>query len=135
MNLGLNQVDIAQSFTQLDMLKKLAPIAGIINGKLNSTIKLNGNLTNDMSPDLKSLTGDLLGQLLSTTVNASNSTLLTALTSNIKFLDLSKINFNDLKAAITFKDGQVNVRPFDIKYKDRIKKLDNSQSSVKDSTL
>ncbi|MDG1872104.1 MAG: AsmA-like C-terminal region-containing protein, partial [Flavobacterium sp.] len=31
MNLGLNQVDIAQSFTQLDMLKKLAPIAGIIN--------------------------------------------------------------------------------------------------------
>lgn len=118
MNLGLNQVDIAQSFTQLDMLKKLAPIAGIINGKLNSTIKLNGNLTNDMSPDLKSLTGDLLGQLLSTTVNASNSTLLTALTSNIKFLDLSKINFNDLKAAIAFKDGQVNVRPFDIKYKD-----------------
>lgn len=118
MNLGLNQVDIAQSFTQLDMLKKLAPIAGIINGKLNSTIKLNGNLTNDMSPDLKSLTGDLLGQLLSTTVNASNSTLLTALTSNIKFLDLNKINFNDLKAAITFKDGQVNVRPFDIKYKD-----------------
>lgn len=56
--------------------------------------------------------------MLSTTVNASNSTLLTALTSNIKFLDLSKINFNDLKAAITFKDGQVNVRPFDIKYKD-----------------
>jgi hypothetical protein len=27
MDLGLNQVDIAQSFTQLDMLKKLAPIA------------------------------------------------------------------------------------------------------------
>ncbi|AWG20289.1 AsmA family protein [Flavobacterium faecale] len=118
MNLGLNQVDIAQSFTQLDMLKKIAPIAGIINGKLNSTIKLNGNLTKDMSPDLTTLTGDLLGQLLSTTVNSSNSTLLTALTSNINFLDLSKINFNDLKAAVTFKDGKINVRPFDIKYKD-----------------
>ncbi len=118
MNLGLNQVDIAQSFTQLDMLKKIAPLAGIINGKLNSTIKLNGNLTNDMSPDLKTLTGDLLGQLLSTTVNPSNSTLLTALTSNIKFIDMSKVNFNDIKAAITFKDGKVNVKPFDIKYKD-----------------
>ncbi|UQD55127.1 AsmA-like C-terminal region-containing protein [Flavobacterium sp. K5-23] len=119
MNLGLNQVDIAQSFTQLDMLKKIAPIAGIINGKLNSTIKLNGNLNeNTMSPDLKTITGDLLGQLLSTTVNSSNSTLLTALTSNIKFLDLNKINFNDLKAAITFKDGKVNIKPFDIKYQD-----------------
>lgn len=119
MDLKLNQVDIAQSFTQLDMLKKIAPIAGIINGKLNSTIKLNGNLdATELTPDLKTLTGDLLGQLLSTTINSSNSTLLTALGSNLKFIDVSKINLNDLKAAITFKDGKVNVKPFDIKYKD-----------------
>ena len=119
MNLSLNQVDIAQSFTQLDMLKKIAPIAGIINGKLNSTIKLSGNLdSKEMTPDLKTLTGDLLGQLLSTTINSNNSTLLTALTSNIKFLDVKKINLNDLKAAITFQNGKVNVKPFDIKYQD-----------------
>ena len=119
MNLGLNQVNIAESFTQLDMLKKIAPIAGIINGKINSTIKLNGNLDAiELTPDLKSLSGDLLGQLLSTTVNAKNSTLLTALSSNVKFIDMSKININDLKAAITFNDGKVNVKPFDIKYKD-----------------
>jgi hypothetical protein len=118
MDLGLNQVNIAESFTQLDLLKKLAPLAGIINGKLNSTIKLNGNLTEAMSPDLKTLTGDLLGQLLSTTVNAENSTLLKALGSNLKFIDVSKLNLNDLKAAVTFKDGKVNVKPFTIKYKD-----------------
>ena len=119
MDLKLNQVDIAQSFTQLDLLKKIAPIAGIINGKLNSSIKLNGNLdATELTPDLKTLTGDLLGQLLSTTVNSSNSTLLTALGSNIKFIDVNKINLNDLKAALTFKDGKVNVKPFDINYKD-----------------
>ncbi|MBC5840037.1 AsmA family protein [Flavobacterium sp. F-380] len=118
MDLGLNQVNIAESFTQLDLLKKLAPLAGIINGKLNSTIKLNGNLTEAMNPDLKTLTGDLLGQLLSTTVNAENSTLLTALGNNLKFIDVSKLNLNDLKAAITFKDGKVNIKPFTIKYKD-----------------
>lgn len=119
MDLKLNQVDIAQSFTQLNMLKKIAPIAGIINGKLNSSIKLNGNLdATELTPDLETLTGDLLGQLLSTTVNSTNSTLLTALGSNLKFIDVSKINLNDLKAAITFKDGKVNVKPFDIKYKD-----------------
>ena len=119
MDLGLNQVDIAQSFTQLNMLKKIAPIAGIINGKLNSTIKLNGNLDgNTMSPDLKTLSGDLLGQLLSTTVNANNSTLLTALSSTVKFVDLSKLNLNDLKAVLSFKDGKVNIKPFTIKYQD-----------------
>lgn len=119
MNLGFNQVDIAQTFTQLDMMKKIAPIAGIINGKLNSTIKLNGNLDEkELTPDLKSISGDLLGQLLSTTVNPKNSTVLNSLTSNIKFLDASKLNLNDLKMALTFDDGKVNVKPFDIKYQD-----------------
>jgi hypothetical protein len=30
----------------------------------------------------------------------------------------SKINLNNLKAAISFKDGMVSVKPFDINYKD-----------------
>lgn len=119
MNLGLNELDIAQSFNQLEMLKKIAPIARIINGKLNSTIKLNGFLNDKtLSPDLKTLTGDLLGRLLSTTINPSNSTLLTALGANLKFIDISKLELNNLKAAITFEDGMVNVKPFDINYKD-----------------
>ncbi len=119
MNLGFNQVDIAQTFTQLDMMKKIAPIAGIINGKLNSTIKLNGNLdAKELTPDLKSISGDLIGQLLSTTVNSQNSTLLKALSSNVKFVDLNKVNLNDIKAALTFDNGKVNIKPFDIKYPD-----------------
>ena len=119
MALGFNQVDIAQTFTQLDMMKKIAPLAGIINGKLNSTIKLNGNLdANELTPDLKSLTGDLFGQLLSTTINAKNSTLLSALGSKIKFIDVNKLNLDNLKMALTFENGKVNVKPFDIKYQD-----------------
>jgi len=119
MNLGLKQVDIQQTFTMLEMMKSIAPIAGVINGRLNSDIKLSGNLDEkEMTPNLKTLTGDLFGQLLSTTVNSSNSDLLTTLGNNIKFIDLKKLNLNDLKANLTFKDGKVNVKPFDIKYQD-----------------
>ena len=119
MNLNLNQVDIQQSFTQLDMLKKIAPLAGVVNGKINTTIKLNGNLdAAEMTPDLKTISGDLIGQLLSSTVSANNSTLLKALGSNLKFINLDKVNLNDIKAYLTFKDGKVNVKPFDIKYQD-----------------
>ncbi|MDQ7962240.1 AsmA-like C-terminal region-containing protein [Flavobacterium lindanitolerans] len=119
MNLGLTTVDINQTFTQLDMMKKIAPIAEAINGKLNSTIKLSGNLdTKTMSPDLNTLSGDLFGQLLSTTVNAKNSAVLNKLDEKVKFIDLQKLNLNDLKANLTFKDGKVNVKPFDIKYQD-----------------
>lgn len=118
MDLGLNNIDITQSFTQLDMLKSIAPIAGVITGKLNSNIKLSGNLdSKEMTPDLNSLTGDLLGQLLSTKVNPENSKVLTALTSNVKFLDLSKIDLNK-KIGLTFANGKVNLKPIDLKYQD-----------------
>ncbi len=119
MDLGLNQVDIQQTFTQLEMMKKIAPIAGVINGKLNSNIQLSGNLdATKMTPDLKTISGDLSGQLLSTSINSSNSEILKALSSNLKFIDLQKLNLNDVKANLSFNDGKVNVKPFDIKYQD-----------------
>ena len=71
-----------------------------------------------MTPNLKTISGDLFGQLLSTTVNEKNSELLTQLSSKVKFIDMSKVNLNDVKATLSFKDGKVNVKPFDIKYQD-----------------
>jgi hypothetical protein len=119
MDLTLSQVNIAQTFTQLDMFKKMAPIAGVINGKLNSIVNVSGNLdANELTPDLKTISGDLVGQLLSTTINSKNSTLLSALDSSINFIDLKKLNLNDLKAALTFENGKVNIKPFNLKYQD-----------------
>lgn len=117
-DLALNNVDITQSFNQLEMLKSIAPIVGVITGKMNTTIKVGGKLdAKEMTPDLKSLSGDLLGQLLNTTVNPQNSKMLTALTSNVKFLDLSKVDLNK-KIGLTFENGNVVIKPIDLKYQD-----------------
>jgi hypothetical protein len=119
MDMKLNAVDIAQTFTQVEMLKKIAPIAGIINGKLNSNIKFSGNLNaKEFTPDLKTLSGDLLGQLLSTSINEEKSTLLKGLSNNLKFIDVNKLNLNDIKASLRFQDGKVTVKPTNIKYQD-----------------
>ena len=118
-DLGLNSVDIQQTFTQLEMMKSIAPIAGVINGKLNSKIKVSGKLdAKEMTPVLNTINGDLLGQLLSTTVNEKNSTLLNKLDESVSFIDLKKLNLNDLKAALTFTNGRVNLKPFTLKYQD-----------------
>ncbi|WP_294820041.1 AsmA family protein [uncultured Flavobacterium sp.] len=118
MDLSLNNVDITQSFTQLEMLKSIAPIADIITGKLNTTIKFSGNLdAKEMTPNLNTLSGDLMGQLLSTSVNPEKSKVLTALTSNLKFLDLKKLNLNQ-KIGLSFENGKVNIKPFSLKYQD-----------------
>jgi hypothetical protein len=119
MDLALNNVDITQSFTQLDMLKSIAPIANVISGKLTSTIDLSGNLdSKEMTPDLKSISGNLIGQLLSTSVNEKSSKVLNSLADNVKFIDLKKLNLNDLKANLTFDNGKVNLKPISLKYQD-----------------
>lgn len=119
MDLGMKAVDIQQTFTQLDMLKKIAPIADVVDGKINTNIKLTGNLDpKEMTPEVNSLSGDLFGQLLSTTVNPNKSAMLSKLGSDISFLDMKKLNLKDLKTALTFSNGKVNVKPFDLKYQD-----------------
>lgn len=76
---------------------------------------------------------ELFGQLLSTTVNEKTSPLLNKLDASVKFIDLSKFNLNDLKAALTFTNGRVNVKPFTLKYQDI--KVDVSGSHGFDQTM
>jgi hypothetical protein len=118
MDLGLTGLNISDSFTQIEMLSSIAPIANTIEGKLNSTIKLSGNLTQNMTPDISTISGDLFGQLIDSKVNSKNSKLLSSLSSEIKFLDVTKLNLNDVKAFLSFKNGKVNVKPFNLKYQD-----------------
>ncbi|WP_405606151.1 AsmA-like C-terminal region-containing protein [Polaribacter sp. Asnod1-A03] len=118
MDLNLNELKISDSFSSIDMLKSIAPIAKTIEGKINSTITVSGNLNDDMTPNLKTISGDLLGQLLSTKLNASNSKLLTTLSENVSFINLDNLNLENLTGKFSFEDGKVAVKPISLIYKD-----------------
>ena len=117
-DLNLKELNIAESFSQLDMLKSIAPIAKTIEGKINSTINVSGNLSEDMTPDLTSISGNLLGQLLNTKLKAGDSKVLSALGNKVSFLDISKLNLNEASAYLTFENGQVKLKPYQLNYKD-----------------
>lgn len=119
MSLNLNNLDISQTFTQLEMLEKVAPIAGVISGKINSTIKLDGNLdAKELTPDLATLSGDLVGQLLGAKVNSDNSKLLSSLDSHLNFINFDKLNLDKIRTHLTFNNGVVNIQPIDLSYDD-----------------
>ena len=118
MDLDLKQLNIADSFGTLDMLKSIAPIAKTIEGKINSTIKVSGNLNDDMTPNLKTITGDLFGKLLNPQLNSSNSKVLSLLGEKVDFISLDKLNLDGINAILSFENGQVNVKPIPLKYKD-----------------
>lgn len=118
MNVGAKNFDIAQSFNDLNLLQALAPITKALQGKLNSSINLSGTLGEDFTPLLNTISGDALAELITTQIQPKNEQLFSLLESKLNFLDFSKLDLKDLKTKLSFKDGQVNINPFDIKYKD-----------------
>ncbi|WP_339624856.1 AsmA-like C-terminal region-containing protein [uncultured Winogradskyella sp.] len=118
MQLAMQQFDISQSFKSLEMLKFLAPIAKVLQGKLNSTIDISGFLDSSFSPDLTTITGNALAEVLTDKINTNESAILAGLSSKLKFLDLDKLDLKDIKTKLSFDNGQVSVKPFTVKYED-----------------
>ena len=63
MNLGIDQFDIAKSFKSLELLQNLAPIAKSLQGKLNTTLNLKGDLDESFSPELNTVSGNALAEV------------------------------------------------------------------------
>lgn len=118
MDLAVNKFDIASSFKELDLFKALVPVANIMHGKYDSTFHVQGNLNQDMTPNLSTLSGKVLAELFVDSLADNKSELANALQSNLSFLDIKKINLKNLIASLSFKNGQVHVNPFKINYQD-----------------
>ncbi|WP_298532812.1 AsmA-like C-terminal region-containing protein [uncultured Algibacter sp.] len=118
LNLGAKNLDISKSFKGLELLQNLAPIAKVLDGKLNTDLKLSGSLDKDFLPNLNSMSGDALAELLATRINKNQDDLITKLDGALGFVDFDKLDLKDLKAHVEFTDGQVAVKPFNFKYKD-----------------
>lgn len=112
MDLDLSKIDLAKSFKELKLLEFLAPIAQNLEGILSTKLKLNGNLTQDMTPDLKSLKGDALANILSAEFSGNKSPLLSNLDDKLNFIDLDQISLKNITTALSFKDGGIQVAPF-----------------------
>ncbi|MDT0647489.1 AsmA-like C-terminal region-containing protein [Zunongwangia sp. F260] len=112
MDLNLNSLNIAQSFNSMEMLQALAPIANALEGKLQTTLNLQGNLNNDMTPQLQSLAGNALAQILTAEINPDNMPLLSRLDNELSFIDLNDIDLDNLRTNLTFNNGNVEISPF-----------------------
>ena len=121
LNLGADGFDIAKSFSNMDLLQNLAPVAKLFQGKLNSTMNLSGDLDKEFSPNLSTVSGNALAELLTTKINDNKGELFNQLEGALGFIDFDKLDLKDLKDLKThlkFADGKVSVKPFDLKYED-----------------
>ena len=128
LNIGAQDFDISKSFEQLDLLQNLAPIAKAIQGKLNTMISIKGNLDQEFSPVLSSVSGDAFAELLGTSLNKSETSVLSKLDGALNFIDLGKLDLKDVKTKLRFNDGKVSVAPFTVNYQDIAVEVSGSHS-------
>ena len=114
-DLDMNKLNVMESFSQIEMLKKIMPIAKVVEGFFSSKINVKGKLTPELTPDINSISGSLSAALLDSHVKEA-SPLVSALDAQFNQLNLSKLNLKDLKANVTFENGRVVVKPFAIKW-------------------
>lgn len=112
MSLDLSKIDITQSFEKLDMFQYLVPIAKALHGSLNTKFELSGQLTNDLSPQLSTLAGTALAEVLTAEVDTKQAPLLSALGSKVSFLNLDRLSLKNVTTNLTFNNGKIEVKPF-----------------------
>jgi hypothetical protein len=122
--LDMESLQIQKAFEAMELFQALAPIAAALQGKFSSQLELAGTLNNNYSPELPTLTGAVLAEILSADVQSDRLPVLTALNASFDFFDTEKLDLKGLKTALAFENGKVRVKPFNIKYDDILVRVD-----------
>ncbi|MBX7181724.1 MAG: membrane assembly protein AsmA [Bacteroidia bacterium] len=104
--------DIQKTFKTFNTVEKLAPIAKQCQGKFSTGLKFAAVMDNALNPDLKTLSGG--GILTTKTVTISNFEPLNKVADALKMDKYKKLALNDVKVQYEFKDGKVEVKPYDL---------------------
>jgi hypothetical protein len=113
-DMKINNLSIQQAATSFSMVKQYAPIAGLANGNFSTDFKINGELGQDMMPNLATVNGAGLLKIAQATI--SNSKLISGITSLTKLSDSDQVTMKDVLMSATIKDGKLSVKPFDVKF-------------------
>ena len=120
MNLKLQNIDIAESIAEIEMLKGFTPILKSLVGKLTTEFDFTGDMTQALSPILTSLTGNGLANIIQAKVEPSKMPLTNQLNTQLKVIDFDNLKLKDVITTFKFQNGAVNVDPITVKIEDLV---------------
>ena len=111
--MGIQNFDIQKTYKTFNTVQKMAGIAEYATGKFNCELSFSGLMDEHMNPVLKTLNG--AGKLQTQNVVLSNYAPLNKVADAIKMDKYKRLSVNNTNISFKFKDGGVDVDPFDIK--------------------
>ncbi|MBX2895464.1 MAG: hypothetical protein KF763_08475 [Cyclobacteriaceae bacterium] len=112
--LKIDNMSVQQAANSFSIVKTYAPIAGLVNGTFGTDFKISGELGQDMMPKMNTVNGSGLIKIAQAALTQSK--LVSGITSITKLNDADNVTLKDVLMSATIKDGQLSVKPFDVKF-------------------
>ncbi len=132
MDLDVNNVDIKQLVDNMEMIQNMAPIAKNCVGRMTTTLKLGGELDQQMSPIMGTLAGG--GVLKTKKVAIEGFKPLVEISNVLKMPRLASVDIQDLDFSYEILDGKMITKPFDVKI-DRMKATVSGSTAFEDQAI
>ena len=112
--LNISNFDIQKTFNTFNTFSIIAPIGERAKGRFSANLSLQSLLDKNLDPLLNTLAGS--GRLQSSAVTIENSPALVGLAENLKLDMFRQWDIRDILVFFEFKDGEVEVHPFDVNF-------------------
>jgi hypothetical protein len=112
--LKIDKLSIQESANSFSIVKTYAPIAGLVNGDFSTDFKINGELTQQMMPNMATVNGAGLIKIAQAALK--DSKLVSGVTSLTKLDNTSNVTMKDVLMSASIKDGRLSVKPFDVTF-------------------
>ncbi|MGB3526396.1 MAG: AsmA-like C-terminal region-containing protein [Flavobacteriales bacterium] len=132
MDLDVKEIDIKQLVDNMEMIQNMAPIAKNCVGRMTTTLKLGGELDQQMSPIMSTLAGN--GVLKTKKVAIKDFKPLVEISNVLKMPRLAAVDIQDLDFSYEIKDGKMITKPFDVKI-DRMKATVSGTTAFEDQAI
>lgn len=114
MALEIDNLSIQEAANSFSVIKTYAPIAGLVKGKFSTDFKIDGELLQNMMPNMRTVDGAGLIKIAQATLE--NSKLVSGITSLTKLDDSDQVTLKDVLMSATIEDGKLSVKPFDVNF-------------------
>jgi uncharacterized protein involved in outer membrane biogenesis len=121
----IREMDIEQTVTYVDMVKKMVPIAKTCKGTFSTDLTMQAVLNERMEPDYESLTGK--GRLRTRNVRVDGFQPLVELAKALKVPGIENTTLQDVDFTYRFENGKMVTDPFDVR-------IDQLKANVHGST-
>ncbi|MBN8703413.1 MAG: membrane assembly protein AsmA [Bacteroidetes bacterium] len=112
-DLGISNFDIPSTYKAFVTVQKLAPVAQYTKGNFSTQLKLKSVLDKTMMPKYETMAGG--GKLQTKAITVSGFEPLNKLADALKMEKYKKMDLQNLDITYSFKDGRINVEPFEMK--------------------